>query len=511
MKCPKCHYLSFEPEPRCRNCGYDLSLADADFDMDWVAEADEPLADLQLRHEADDVESPAPVTAGRMREETPPAPAPATRASKRSAAAPAAAESGSDAGELPLFVKTLKPTARSAQPASKAASQKESRPGAPAAVAAPAAAARPAAARPPVIAPAAPAKAPPAGAPQRAQVASQPQAPAKQAPARTEAPPRADAPPAKAAPARPVGAPAEATPAAPTTAPPPAVKAAPATVAPPPDAAPPVAAPPRADTAARVPAPEAPAAAASAGAALPGPVAAPDEAPGVARSEEPPPASVPAARPSVGARDVSSINVPVEPRPPLSVRRGVGDAHKLQPQEGRPPSRRIGPFDRDLLEDLQRLESEVSGTPIAPARPATGESVVPGLRLAAAAVDAVLLGGVNAIVLWLTLRVCELSLSQAHILPVVPVVAFLALVDVGYLFMFTAASGQTIGKMAFGIRVINGADDGTGDHLSARRAVYRELVALPSVLALGVGFLPALTGEGRALHDRIAHTRVVRA
>ncbi|HET9372178.1 MAG TPA: hypothetical protein VFO19_18080, partial [Vicinamibacterales bacterium] len=35
MRCPKCHYLSFEPEPRCRNCGFDLG--------------DEPGADLSLR------------------------------------------------------------------------------------------------------------------------------------------------------------------------------------------------------------------------------------------------------------------------------------------------------------------------------------------------------------------------------------------------------------------------------------------------------------------------------
>ena len=32
-----------------------------------------------------------------------------------------------------------------------------------------------------------------------------------------------------------------------------------------------------------------------------------------------------------------------------------------------------------------------------------------------------------------------------------------------------------------------------------------------SVLALGLGWLPALFGRGLALHDRLAHTRVVRA
>ena len=29
MKCPKCNYIGFEPTDRCRNCGYDFSLAPA--------------------------------------------------------------------------------------------------------------------------------------------------------------------------------------------------------------------------------------------------------------------------------------------------------------------------------------------------------------------------------------------------------------------------------------------------------------------------------------------------
>ena len=27
MKCPKCQYISFDSGDRCRNCGYDFSLA----------------------------------------------------------------------------------------------------------------------------------------------------------------------------------------------------------------------------------------------------------------------------------------------------------------------------------------------------------------------------------------------------------------------------------------------------------------------------------------------------
>ena len=62
MKCPKCHYLSFEPEPRCRNCGYDLSLGQDDLD-DVIVKPDEtPLTDFELRS-ADDARGRAPVVA----------------------------------------------------------------------------------------------------------------------------------------------------------------------------------------------------------------------------------------------------------------------------------------------------------------------------------------------------------------------------------------------------------------------------------------------------------------
>ena len=44
-----------------------------------------------------------------------------------------------------------------------------------------------------------------------------------------------------------------------------------------------------------------------------------------------------------------------------------------------------------------------------------------------------------------------------------------------------------------------------------RSTALRSLVAIPSVLAFGAGFVPALMGDERALHDRLAHTRVVRA
>ena len=51
MKCPKCHYLSFEPEARCRHCGYDFSLSDSDLSMLPVEDPDVSLDEIELRSE----------------------------------------------------------------------------------------------------------------------------------------------------------------------------------------------------------------------------------------------------------------------------------------------------------------------------------------------------------------------------------------------------------------------------------------------------------------------------
>jgi len=78
--------------------------------------------------------------------------------------------------------------------------------------------------------------------------------------------------------------------------------------------------------------------------------------------------------------------------------------------------------------------------------------------------------------------------------------------------MFTAVNGQTVGKMIAHIRVVGtSAAEILTHRVSLGQAALRAVMTLPSVLALGLGFLPALIGEGRAVHDRIAHTRVVRA
>lgn len=220
--------------------------------------------------------------------------------------------------------------------------------------------------------------------------------------------------------------------------------------------------------------------------------------------------------------DDSLVRTPVEPRAPLAVRRKAPDSGAAaRARAEAAAARKLGPLDRDLLEDLQRIEKverkEAAAEARAEAR-AARDSALPGdragasKRLAAAALDAALLGVLASVVLWVVLRWCDLSLDRAGVLPVAPVVAFLLIVGLGYLLMFTAAGGQTLGKMAFGIRVV-GDDEtsGSGQAITVKQAVYRAILTVPSVLVLGAGFVPALVGDERAFHDRLAHTRVVRA
>ncbi len=60
----------------------------------------------------------------------------------------------------------------------------------------------------------------------------------------------------------------------------------------------------------------------------------------------------------------------------------------------------------------------------------------------------------DGVVLYFTLQMCGLGLSQLALLPKTPLAGFLLLLNGGYLAAFTAG-GQTIGKMAVGLRVVS--------------------------------------------------------
>jgi uncharacterized RDD family membrane protein YckC len=139
-------------------------------------------------------------------------------------------------------------------------------------------------------------------------------------------------------------------------------------------------------------------------------------------------------------------------------------------------------------------------------------------RVLAGLADVLVLATIDGAIVYSTLRIVGLPMTDVSSLPPVPLGVFLLLLNGGYLAIFTTAGGQTIGKMLAGIRVV--ADCGPGDPgsqpteqgVSLGAAVLRATAYLVSLLPAGLGFAAILfDSDGRALHDRLAETRVVKA
>jgi uncharacterized RDD family membrane protein YckC len=209
--------------------------------------------------------------------------------------------------------------------------------------------------------------------------------------------------------------------------------------------------------------------------------------------------------------DDPAVQVPAAPRP-LVVRRRAPDSGRQASSAAvaAAPALAVNRADRDLLDYLRRVETEAAPAafPVAAAASAALPGTVTAVtRLQAAAVDVLILAALNVTVVWMTLRQCDLGVSQLASLPILPLATFLVSLSLAYLLVFTVMGGQTIGKMVFGLRVVGDAAIPT-----ARQMSCRALLTVPSVLTLGLGFLPALVGrQGLAVHDRLTHTRVVRA
>ena len=191
------------------------------------------------------------------------------------------------------------------------------------------------------------------------------------------------------------------------------------------------------------------------------------------------------------------IAAPYRPRAPLGVRRATPEIPRARIRTPRPA--------KDTW-----FGSQTDATPgdgAAHGQHASDVDATPSSRILAALLDFALLFALDAAVLYLTLRLCGLTLAGIVELPPVPLVAFFMLLNGGYFIAFTAVGGQSIGKMALGIKVIGREDS----PVPVGQATLRTFAYLASALPLGAGFLPGILGANRlTLHDRLAHTRVVR-
>jgi uncharacterized RDD family membrane protein YckC len=197
----------------------------------------------------------------------------------------------------------------------------------------------------------------------------------------------------------------------------------------------------------------------------------------------------------------SPLVPPPAARPPLAVRRSTPELPRNRPRMTRPI--------RSVSLDFESTRADEPADAVSETIASLMESPSLVTRITAGVIDSMLLLGIDAAVVYLTLRVTGLqnTLDDLRVLPAIPFVGFLLVLAFGYVAAFTVAGGQTIGKMTLRLRVIG--DDGR--RVDAAGGMIRALGCMLVPMTLGLSYLPAVfTSDHRALHDRLAGTRVVR-
>jgi uncharacterized RDD family membrane protein YckC len=205
--------------------------------------------------------------------------------------------------------------------------------------------------------------------------------------------------------------------------------------------------------------------------------------------------------------DVPLITKASPPRTPLAVRRATPEVPRLRAELPRTPTLDLAP-DPDDGQTAHSPGGRAHRGAWPEREPHVGpEPAALPARLAAVAIDLILLAAIDAAVVYFTAQICGLTAQDLDILPKAPLLAFLLVQNGGYLVAFTAG-GQTLGKMAVGIKVV---PTHAGASLDLGRSLIRTLVWTALAVPAGLGFLTALFGhDRRGLHDLCAGTRVVR-
>jgi uncharacterized RDD family membrane protein YckC len=204
------------------------------------------------------------------------------------------------------------------------------------------------------------------------------------------------------------------------------------------------------------------------------------------------------------ADDLPLITKASPPRAPLAVRRATPEMPRLRTETPRPAQLELSgpPLSSDRnpgTSSTARGNGDAASDANAPAGMVS--------RLIAVTIDFAILLTIDILVVYFTMKICGLSAADLDVLPKVPLIAFFVVQNGGYLVVFTAG-GQTLGKMAMGIKVISTAGS---EQIDVPHSLLRTVLWLVLAIPAGLGFLTALfSPERRGLHDRFAGTRVIK-
>jgi uncharacterized RDD family membrane protein YckC len=136
------------------------------------------------------------------------------------------------------------------------------------------------------------------------------------------------------------------------------------------------------------------------------------------------------------------------------------------------------------------------------------ELAAPGERILAGFIDIGIVSLMLVTLLYLTSQVGGHSLRLLPGSAVAALGVIGGLLTCGYFLFFWGLSGQTLGNLLTGSRVVGPK----GGALGLKRAILRGIGVILSVLPLGAGFIGLWSdNERRCWHDRLAFTKVIRA
>jgi len=193
---------------------------------------------------------------------------------------------------------------------------------------------------------------------------------------------------------------------------------------------------------------------------------------------------------------------------PLGRSKGLATARELardpDPERTDPRTDRYVPLADPVDFEMLLRETELEGAP----EPVLAFGMASGVeRVISGGIDLVFVGLIQLTLFYLT---THLVAQRVGALPTSALVAMGlvgAVMATSYFLFFWSLSGQTLGKLLTGSRVV----DRRGGALGFGRAALRLAATLVAALPLGAGFIGIWTDpERRGWHDRIAGTRVIR-
>jgi uncharacterized RDD family membrane protein YckC len=211
-----------------------------------------------------------------------------------------------------------------------------------------------------------------------------------------------------------------------------------------------------------------------------------------------------------GPRELGD-DIPSEAMHDLPLRRFDGPVTEPEPMPSRGGGERFAeaepaePALEDEDDDVERdwrLDAAMAAADPRPVeRPAHA-----GERAQAALVDVILILGVWAMVVYFASRAARVSLAGLQ--PSWPyLVSYLAFLGLAYAACFTGITGQTLGKMLKGLRVVTASGRPPG----CPRAFLRATLGSLGVILAFSGTLPMFFDPARrGFHDRLLKTRVVK-